>query len=253
MLYHTASHCTTVLHHTAPYSSDHHTSLHCTIQDFSVSRHLPEPPDPSFLPLFKRVSAFKHNSCADQWKLLRYVLPCPKVIFDIGANKGYTAAAMLALWLPSLGVDPAVWQKSRDSRITALPEFDCGMCGDCLFTPGASLEHIGKLYGVTLAESLTPGGCSDTGDNLTIYSFDGQKEIKRAHDQRIEYQFPQAAKHWRYETLALSNVTGKVEFMQVSSWEAGKMRDVKDTEAAVTDSPDSPLVHMTTVDRCPGG
>ncbi|CAF3414865.1 unnamed protein product [Rotaria sp. Silwood1] len=52
-----------------------------------------------------------------------------KMIFiDVGANKGYTIATWLSLWMPHLGINPRVL---GDYLRTKINLNDCGACGDC--------------------------------------------------------------------------------------------------------------------------
>ncbi|CAF0768075.1 unnamed protein product [Rotaria sordida] len=50
------------------------------------------------------------------------------LFFDVGANKGYTIATWLSLWMPNLSINPQVL---ADYLRTKLKLNDCGACGDC--------------------------------------------------------------------------------------------------------------------------
>ncbi|CAF1220708.1 unnamed protein product [Adineta steineri] len=51
-----------------------------------------------------------------------------KLLFDIGANKGYTIALWLSMWMPEIGVNP----RSLYMYLSQVLKIDdCGVCTDC--------------------------------------------------------------------------------------------------------------------------
>jgi FkbM family methyltransferase len=74
-------------------------------------------------------------------------LPRGYIFVDVGANKGYLAAATVGLWLPQSGVSPV----SCGAVLRALPggrDPGCGVCQDCreeLAAPAASAADVAWL------------------------------------------------------------------------------------------------------------
>jgi FkbM family methyltransferase len=63
----------------------------------------------------------------------------PAVLVDVGANKGYVVAEMLAIFAPALGVAPPALGAAIAASGAAFNEVTgCGICDDCKHTPPPS-------------------------------------------------------------------------------------------------------------------
>lgn len=111
----------------------------------------------------------------------------PKIMLDIGCNKGYTSAKMFGMWAPEIGFNPRALHKNR-------PEVWCGNCGDCQ-------EDIKSEI------SSSSGG-------LTVYCFE-PSQANFANLLLTRDTFFQSTKsdvHWLTMNVAASNQTGSAHF-----------------------------------------
>jgi FkbM family methyltransferase len=69
-----------------------------------------------------------------------------KLLFDIGANKGYTIASWLSTWMPERGIDT---KSLYDYLSQVLKINDCGVCSDCKENMESNLQRNNHL-GTTL-------------------------------------------------------------------------------------------------------
>lgn len=139
----------------------------------------------------KFASAAKVRGCPpddDAWlRLAQLLMPQAKVFFDIGSNKGFSAARFYELWVPELGLNSrglhaAIKLTSKEKDL-----IECGACNDCM-EAGVSLMPVmlrfcapgaDKTQNQNLARQLlTAVGsmCSERAQTfrpLRIYSFDG--------------------------------------------------------------------------------
>ena len=108
-----------------------------------------------------------------------------KLFFDVGANKGYTIATWLSVWLPQLNMNP---KSVFDYISKELGIKDCGACGDCQ-EPPLNISERRSRFPVT----------------LTIHAFEPMNDTYEAL-LKVRTRFNVSNLHIHH--LAISNTTG---------------------------------------------
>lgn len=129
----------------------------------------------------------------------------PKVLVDIGCNKGYYTAELFSLFAPQLAerLSP---QKVHEHVMQQmpLPPFPCGVCNDCL----------GKY-------DPAPSGSEPTKYPVTVHSFEPSSTSFERLISLRDKSFPKDDRllHWELHNKAVSDKSGIVSFSAACSSE----------------------------------
>jgi len=92
----------------------------------------------------------------DAWlTVAQLLLPKARIFFDIGSNKGYTAARFFELWSPELGVNAQSLHSALLSVSTDHDLTECGACSDCKESGSPFISIFPRICGRKTDQSVT--------------------------------------------------------------------------------------------------
>lgn len=129
---------------------------------------------------------------SSRWlELAQATYPCATSFVDIGANKGYTAAAMFSAWARrESGVKgPAHWWR----KVYGDDAKKCGYCRDCREEAAPAAACVRRGAGAA--------------GRVRVHSFDGSRAHVERNREAARRHFPRMSADWVLNWAAISNVS----------------------------------------------
>jgi hypothetical protein len=138
---------------------------------------------------------------SERWIETAYAsYPCWKTFIDVGANKGYTAALFFGLWHRAGGLrGTRHWWRAHVQAGIWPARVRKGFCGACLDCLGDAKR------------ANTTRTCDH---EATVHSFDGTQTFIKSNIAFAHRIFPEVARRWRVNWMAVSEHNGTAYFEQ---------------------------------------
>ena len=138
---------------------------------------------------------------SERWIETAYAsYPCWTTFVDVGANKGYTAALFFGLWHRAGGLRGTRhwWREHVQAGIwpARVRKGFCGACLDCL------------------GDAIRANTTRTCDQEVTVHSFDGTQSFVESNVAFAHRIFPDVARRWRVNWMAVSDHNGTAYFEQ---------------------------------------
>lgn len=178
------------------------------------------------------------------WRLAQLAYPDASVFFDVGANRGYTAAVIISLWSPGYAFNRAslfqAIKSDMKAGLTQNKENEQTVCGDEHYIDEPIVCPGQWFYGQSISNSnLHKSDTCAFRRNIRVYSFDGQSShVKEQRDTiyrhfpllhpdvKIDAKYSDVKTSWEYVHSAMTSAAHSNEtegYFTVSTSEAGKL------------------------------